>query len=132
VDDGDDLDLDDDVVIDHSHIDAEDAATVVGRELARALSEMRQIEAVHLSTTWALSSDPVRRAAIAKALEWSFTLVPDALILDHLSHDPDPMIRAACARSAWARRAVTRNSGVLDRLASDPDPEVRAIAARAR
>jgi len=127
-----DPDLEDDLPIDREHIDAEDAAIALGRTLAQALSEMRPLDAIHLATTWALSQDPVRRAALARALEWTFPLLPDALILEHLSQDADPMIRAAVARAAWVRRASGGDGGVLARLAGDPDPEVRAIAARAR
>ena len=126
------FDLDDDVPIDREHIDPDDAALVLGRSLAKALSEMREIEAVQLATTWALSTDVTRRAGIAHALEWPFRLVPDGLIIEHLSRDEDPLIRAACARAAWSRRTGGGDGGVLDRLVEDPDPEVRAIAARAR
>jgi hypothetical protein len=128
----DDADLDADVPIDREHIDPRDAATVLGRTLARALGEMRPLAATHLAATWALADDPVRRAAIANALEWAFPLVGDVIVIDHLSRDPDPMIRAATARAAWVRRASGADQGVLARLADDPDPEVRAIAGRAR
>jgi hypothetical protein len=103
-----------------------------GRVLAHAIAEMTPLAATHLATTWALSDDPVRRAAIARALEWSFPLFGDFAVIEHLSRDSDAGIRAACARAAWARRASGGDRGVLDRLAQDPDPEVRAIAARAR
>jgi hypothetical protein len=98
-----DIDLDEDVPIDREHIDPADAAFVLGRGLAKALSEMRELEAIQLSTTWALSSDPMRRAGIAHALEWPFRLMPDRLILEHLSQDPDPLIQSACQRAAWIR-----------------------------
>jgi hypothetical protein len=124
--------LDDDIPIDREQIDADDAALVLGRSLAKALSEMREIDAVHLATTWALSKDATRRAGIAHALEWPFRLVPDSLIIEHLSRDEDPLIRGACARAAWTRRTGGGDAGVLARLVEDPDPEVRAIAARAR
>ena len=98
-----DLDLDEDIPIDREHIDPADAAFVLGRGLAKALSEMRELDAVQLSSTWALSNDPMRRAAIAHALEWPFRLMPDRLILEHLSRDPDPLIQSACTRAAWIR-----------------------------
>jgi len=98
-----DLDLDEDIPIDREHIDPADAAFVLGRGLAKALSEMRELDAVQLSSTWALSKDPMRRAAIAHALEWPFRLMPDRLILEHLAQDPDPLIQSACARAAWIR-----------------------------
>jgi hypothetical protein len=127
-----DPDLDDDLPIDREHIDPRAAAEVLGRSLAQALSELRQLDAIQLATTWALSEDPLRRGAIAYALEWAFPLLGDTIILDHLSRDPDATIRAACARAAWVRRATGVDPAVLDRLANDPDPEVRKIAARAR
>ena len=103
-----------------------------GRVLAHAIAEMTPLAATHLATTWALSDDRVRRAAIASALEWSFPLFGDTVVIEHLSHDADPSIRAACARAAWARRTAGSDPGVLDRLSHDPDPEVRSIASRAR
>ena len=103
-----------------------------GRVLAHAIAEMTPLAATHLATTWALSDDPVRRAAIAHALEWTFPLFGDAAVIDHLSYDSNASIRAACARAAWARRTSGGDRGVLDRLGHDPDPEVRAIATRAR
>ena len=108
------------------------SATVDGRVLAHALAEMSPLAATHLATTWALSDDPLRRGAIARALEWSFPLFGDGAVIEHLSLDPDPTIRAACARAAWARRTSGGDHGVLNRLAHDPDPDVRAIASRAR
>jgi hypothetical protein len=104
----------------------------LGRGLALTLGEMRPLWATHLATTWALSPDPVRRAAVACALEWAFPLVGDAVIIDHLSRDADPQIRAACARAAWIRRTTGGDPGVLARLVDDPDPEVRAVVRRAR
>lgn len=126
-----DREIEEDLPIDREHIDADDAAVVLARGLAQALSEMRQLDAIHLATSWTLSADPLRRAAVARSLEWSFHLLPDGLILDHLSRDPDPQIRGACARAAWIRRASGVDPAILNRLADDPDPEVRAIAMRA-
>ncbi len=128
----DDMDLDDDVPIDPEHIDAVDAAAALGRSLALALGRMRPLGATHIAATWSLSQDPVRRLAIAHALEWAFPLVGDAVMIDHLSRDPDPAIRIAAARAAWIRRAAGGDLEVLSRLTEDPDPEVRAVAARAR
>lgn len=105
----------------------ESTSSIMGRTLALTLSELPPLEASHMATGWALSPDRIRRAAVAEALEWAFPLVPDAVILEHLSRDPDPRIRAACVRAAWVRRMTD----VLVRFADDPDPEVRAIAARA-
>jgi hypothetical protein len=114
--------------IDREHVDARDAAALLGRNLAVALERMEPIEATHIASMWALSPDPMRRVGIARALEWQFPLVGDATVIDHLSRDPDPQIRAACARAAWVRRATGGDPGVLDRLARDPDSEVAAVA----
>jgi len=119
------------LAVDREHLNDTDAAIVLGRGLALALDRLRPLEATHLASSWALAADPVRRGAVANALEWMFPLVGDALVLDHLSRDPDPKIRAACARAAWVRRSTGGDLGVLDRLASDPDPAVRAIAEQA-
>ena len=127
-----DDDLDSDVTIDRERLDLHDASLLLGRNLAQALAEMQPLAATHLATTWALSADPLRRAAIASALEWVFPLLGDGAITDYLSTDPDPVIRAACARAAWMRRATGGDPGVLARLVDDPDPHVRAIANHAR
>jgi hypothetical protein len=121
--------LDADIPIDREHVDPCDAAAMLGRQLAHTLSEQSALEATHLAATWALSEDPVRRGAIAHALEFVYPLLGDDLVLDHLSRDPDPVIRRAVARAAWARRP-TVGTAVADQLAVDPDPEVRAIARR--
>src|SRR5882724_2778251 len=133
--DGDDADLDAGLAIDREHTDVHDAARALGRSLALALSPgggMRPLSVTHLATTWSLSDDPLRRLAVAHALEWPFPLVGDALVIDQLSRDHDPAIRAAAARAAWARRHTGGDLGVLDRLRGDPDPQVRAVATSAR
>jgi hypothetical protein len=117
-----------DGVIEAEHVDRRDAAALLGRNLAIALERMRPVEATYVASCWAVSPDPLRKVGVARALEWSFPLVGDALIIDHLSREPDPAIRAACARAAWIRRATGGDPGVLDRLADDPDEDVRAIA----
>ncbi len=127
-----DEELDADAPIDREHVDARDAAAMLGRSLANALAEVQPLSAVHLATTWALSEDPLRRAAVARSLEWTFPLLGDATIIEHLSYDPDPSIRAAAARAAWVRRPAGGDPGVLDRLALDSDADVRSIALRAR
>jgi hypothetical protein len=128
----DDIDLDDDTPIDREHVGERDAAIMLGRGLATALSELPQLDAIHLATTWALSEDRVRRTAVARSLEWMFPLLGDSVILDHLSRDADPLIRAACARAAWIRRTAGGDPGILDRLSHDSDPEVRSIALHAQ
>jgi hypothetical protein len=117
-----------DGTIDAGHVDRRDAAALLGRNLAIALERMQPLEATHVASSWALSSDPLRRHGIARALEWAFPLLGDDLVIDHLSRDADPAIRSACARAAWIRRATGGDPGVLDRLAFDPDEDVRAIA----
>jgi hypothetical protein len=117
-----------DAPIDDELLPADAAARALGRGLAVALHEMRPIVATQLAATWSLSPDPVRRLALGLALEWSFRLVGDSLVIDHLSRDVDPAIRIAAARAAWTRRATGGDAGVLERLAEDPDPEVRAVA----
>jgi len=124
--------LDEDLEIDHEHVEARDAATALGRGLAIALTEMRPLAATQLAATWSLSTDRLRRLALGVALEWTFPLVGDALVIDHLARDPDPAIRAAAARAAWIRRPTGGDLGVLDRLADDPDPMVRAVASAGR
>jgi len=126
------LDVDDDTMIDREHVDARDAAAMLGRSLASALSEVKPLSAIHLATTWALSDDPLRRAAVARSLEWTFPLLGDTAIIEHLSYDADPSIRAAAARAAWARQTMGGDAGVLERLALDSDADVRSIALRAR
>lgn len=127
-----DGDFDASLTIDREHLDTEDAAYTLGRSLALAMGEMRPLTATHLAATWALSPDSLRRLAVGHALEWTFALVGDALVIDHLSRDADPAIRAASARAAWARRTAGGDAGVLARLSHDPDPLVRAVAAASR
>lgn len=127
--------LDADLPIDREQVDAHDAGGALGRSLAMALDPsagMAPLRATHLASTWALSDEPLRRLAVANALTWTFPLVGDDLVIDHLSHDPDPAIRAATARAAWARRATGGDPGVLARLSHDPDLAVRTIALAAR
>lgn len=125
-------DLESDVPIDREQLAAGDAAAELGRSLALALEKLRPLAATQLASTWSLSDDPVRRLAVANALEWQFRLVGDAVVIEHLASDPDPEIRAAAARAAWARRATGGDAGVLVRLAEDPDPIVRGVAHAAR
>lgn len=129
---GDDQELEDDRPIDRGPLEANDAAEELGRGLALALERMRPLSATQLVTSWSLSVDPVRRLAVANALEWSFRLVGDDVVIDHLARDPDPTIRGAAARAAWARRATGGDAGVLARLADDPDPQVRELVKAAR
>lgn len=129
--DDEDGDLDASVPIDREQLEARDAAAALGRSLALALGELRPLTATHLAATWSLSDDPLRRLAVAHALEWTFPLVGDALVIDHLSRDADPQVREASARAAWARRPGG-DPGVLARLSLDPDPQVREVATSGR
>ena len=126
-----DASLDANLPIDADQVDRHEAVAVLGRTLAHALAELRPLAATHLATSWALSEDPLRRAAIAHALEHAFPLLGDGTILDHLSHDRDAGIRIAVARAARVRRPAGGDLGVLARLAEDADPAVRAVASRA-
>src|SRR4051812_18566359 len=117
--------------IDREQLEAQDPAAALGRSLALALGELRPLTATRLAATWSLSAAPLRRLAVAHALEWTFPLVGDALVIDHLSRDADPQVRAASARAAWARRPGG-DPGVLERLSLDPDPEVREVATSGR
>jgi hypothetical protein len=126
-----DGELDPSLSIDPGQLEVRDAAATLGRSLALALGELRPLTATHLAATWSLSDDPLRRLAVAHALEWTFPLVGDALVIDHLSRDADPQVRAASARAAWARRPGG-DPGVLARLSLDPDPEVREVATSGR
>lgn len=128
----DDVDELTDPEIDREQVEPEDAALALGRGLALALGEMRPLSATQLAATWSLSPDPLRRLALGVALEWTFPLVGDALVIDQLSRDADPAIRAAAARAAWIRRPNGGDLGVLSRLADDPDPQVRSVALAAR
>jgi hypothetical protein len=111
--------------IDRELIDDEDAAAALGRGLALALTELRPLAGTHLAASWATSPESLRRLAIGNALEWTFPLVGDALVIDHLSRDSDPAVRRAAARAAWIRGC---EPAVLERLAHDPDPQVRTVA----
>jgi hypothetical protein len=95
--------LEDDTPIDRQGLDADQAAEVIGRSLAMALKEARPLAATQVASTWAVSADPLRRLAVAHALEWKFRLVGDDLILDHLVQDPEPSVQSAATRAAWAR-----------------------------
>jgi hypothetical protein len=96
--------------------------------LAAVLAALPPLEATEAACTWALSPDLAHRRAVAGALEWSYRLVGDGLILDHLARDPDAEVRRGVARAAWARRSAGIAPGALAALAIDPDPEVREVA----
>jgi hypothetical protein len=108
-----------------------DAGADGGHRLAYELTELSPLAATHTACELALSADREQRLAVASALAWTFHLVGDDLVIDHLASDPDPRIRRAAARAAWARRAIGGDPGVLARLADDPDPFVREVAALA-
>jgi hypothetical protein len=93
----------DDGDIDSGDLDPHAAAHLIGGSLANVLAEMRPLAATHLATTWAASEDPVRREAVAHALELVFPLFGDRAILAHLAHDPDPGVREASKRASRVR-----------------------------
>jgi hypothetical protein len=94
--DSDDCELDASVPIDRGTVEARAAAALLGRSLADALAEMPPLEATHLVTTWALSSDRLRRLAVVEALRHVMPLGARSA-LAHLARDPDPDVRAAAA-----------------------------------
>jgi hypothetical protein len=94
---------------------------------AVSLERMSPLPRTYLACQWALSPDPEQRATVATALEWTFALIGDSVIIDHLSRDPLPGVRAAAARAAWVRQPLV-GEDVLARLAADPAPEVRDVA----
>jgi hypothetical protein len=100
-----DDDFDEDTPIDAEHVQIAHAAAALGSALAKALPAMRPFDATHLASVWALSSDALKRASIAKALGWRFTLVGDDVVLEHLVRDSDPIVRAAAEEAAVLRRA---------------------------
>ena len=94
---------------------------------AVSLERMSPLPRTYLACQWALSPDPEQRATVATALEWTFPLIGDSVIIDHLSRDPLPGVRAAAARAAWVRHPLVGDE-VLARLATDPAAEVRDVA----
>src|SRR5688500_1217800 len=104
---------------------------VSGVALATALADLPPFERTAAACELALSDDGGERRAIASALGWSFALVGDDRVIDHLASDADARVRRAAARAAWSRRTAGGDPGVLARLADDPDPEVREVAALA-
>lgn len=98
-----------------------------GHALAITLQKMAPLDATRTLATAAVDPIAEVRRAAAEALTWSFPVVGDALVLDHLARDPDPAVRLAAARAAHARRA-TGGLEVLDRLSRDADPSVREAA----
>lgn len=104
---------------------------LTGRLLARALSRMRPLVRVQMTTSLALSTRRDQKLALAEALTRTDVEVLGAhSVIEHLARDSAPQVRRAAARAAWARVALdpTRLMGVIDRLARDPDPEVRDLA----
>ena len=107
----------------------DDAARAAhAHSVAISLTHMPPLDAVAAASEWALSPDAARRLAVALALTWSFPLVGDDIVIDHLSRDDHAAIRTAAARAAWARRATGGDPGVLERLSVDPSASVREVA----
>jgi hypothetical protein len=101
---------------------------VAAHWLAVSLERMPGLGATQTACRWALSPEVDQRLTVAAALEWTFRLLGDSVIIDHLSRDPDARVRVAAARAAWARHAAGGDPGVLTRLAGDPAAEVREVA----
>ena len=89
-----DCELDASNPIDRDGVDPRVAGTLLGNRLADALAEMKPLDATHLVTTWALSTDRLRRFAVVTALARVAPLGTRS-VLAHLALDPDPDIRAA-------------------------------------
>ena len=98
-----------------------------GQAFAIALQKMPPLDATRALATAATDATPKVRLAVAEALAWPFTVVGDALALEHLAADDDPDVRIAAARAAHARLA-TGGLAVLERLSRDADPRVREAA----
>jgi hypothetical protein len=98
-----------------------------GHALAIRLQQAHPLDATRIAATDATDATVEVRRALADALTWSFPLVGDALIIDHLAGDPDPEVRLAAARAAHARRA-TGGLAILERLTHDADASVREAA----
>src|SRR5207244_1175892 len=68
------------------HADGDDPRHAAAAHwLAISLERMTPLAATSTACRWALSPDPDQRATIASALEWTFALLGDSLIIDHLS-----------------------------------------------
>ena len=101
--------------------------------LPEILAWMTPLERIELVASWATSSSPHLRLAIARGLRHMGPVppVPGALsAIEHLAGDPDPSVRAAIVEAAWLRRreAPDRLIAVLDRLAVDENLFVREVA----
>lgn len=107
---------------------AEAPVLASGRSLALELAELPALASMGVAAELALSGAPDERLALAEALGWSFPLVGDGVVIEHLAGDPEPAVRAAAARAAWIRRTNQLDLTVLHRLLGDDDPEVRAAA----
>jgi HEAT repeat protein len=93
---------------------------------------MTPIERTELVSSWAMSSSPHLRLAIARALRYMPPpRTPGTLTaVEHLAGDPDASVRVAIAEAAWLRRREDpdRMIAVLHRLAEDHNLFVREVA----
>jgi HEAT repeat protein len=98
--------------------------------LARAIERATAPERIDLVCSWALSSDPDERLALARALTWATPVFVADLVLQQLAHDEIATVRAA-ALAAVARH-FHENSAVytdiVSQCESDSDESVRRIA----
>jgi hypothetical protein len=106
------------------------AARAADVDLPVALEEVSEMDRVGLIATWAVSSAPRARLAIARALRHAAPAVGSISAIEHLARDRDPLVRVAIAEAAWLRRHEdpARLIAVLHRLADDPEPFVREVA----
>ena len=98
--------------------------------LPEALAWMSRVERTELIATWATSTDPAVRLAIARALRYAGPALGSHTASEHLARDPDPAVRLVIAEAAWLRRreAPERLIAVLAGLADDGDAMVREVA----
>lgn len=98
--------------------------------LARAIERSSAPERIDLVCSWALSSDPDERLALARALTWATPVFVADLVLQQLAQDETATVRAA-ALAAVARH-FHENSAVYTEIVSqcenDADPNVRRLA----
>jgi HEAT repeat protein len=98
--------------------------------LPDVLAWMTPLERVELIASWASSTSPQLRLAIARALRHAPPVPGSIVAIEHLAGDPDPAVRAAIAEAAWLRRRESPDDliAVLHRLAEDDNLFVQEVA----
>lgn len=98
--------------------------------LARAIERSSAPERIDLVCSWALSTEPDERLALARALTWATPVFVADLVLQQLAQDETATVRAAAL--AAAARHFHENSAVYTDIVSqcenDSDPNVKRIA----